>query len=1128
MLKSGDVAGEQYTLPPVLYGVPSIEPGDICLPTDPEAAEAVKRQFPGVYALPLLRFEQNRAPRVIGKQLRIGVVLGGGSAPGAVELIVGLHSYLKRWNRTSVLLGFKGGLSGILQDDTVELDDVAMEYMQMEGGMSVMGSGVAGIGSLKGLARAADVCRRHRLNGLAVIGGTRGRMTDIVRLAQHFEQTKLGVSVVAVPKRAEGLTMGEGDDEITVSFGFDSIAKLYSMLVSNLHKDVQSAKASYHFVRLMGDENGSFMTLEAALHTHPNVVLIGEEVSKNDWGLMDLIGQICDVLCARAQQHKNYGIILMPEGILYSITEMNSLLEEINSLVADAFQTGTHAPSRNDILSGLTDSSCRLALRLPPWFLDQMIWQRNVLREVRMANVQVEKLFALLVGSELELRKRKGRYVGKYAYQTHFFGYEARNQHSSPFDSQLGFTLGHAAGAVIEAGHNGYSVSIKGLSNKVPDWTPVGTPLTSMMTLEKGHPIVRFGKVSLESYAFKALQLLRRSWVEDRYRPSVGPLSETQCLCLQMNDLQRKHNQEGELKRHQDKMQELYQFIQNAVNEPSEFTRLRMQYEPPVPSCLRGACTLQRDDPESHRDGKMLDPGAAESLKQLFPATFDTRKVYTVKGNTSAGGISTGHPFRVGIIFSGGPAPGGHNVIAGLYDFLKDRNQDSVLLGFLDGPDGLLRGRFRKISGHDLAEVRNQGGFTLIGTSRVKIETEAQMQRTAATVKQHGLNSLVICGGDDSNTNAALLADYFTRESVPCQVIGIPKTIDADLRSDAVEMSFGFDTTAKTYSALIANVMHEVQVRRDRWHFIRLMGRSASHITLECALQTHPNYTCVLEEVAQKGTTVLQIAQEVTDLVVRRAAQGKDFGVVLIPEGLIEVTKDMKSLVAELNELMARGVRPERVHSELSKESAATFNILPTWIRTQLMSERDPHGNVRVSLIESERLVASLVAQELQRREDSKKTVFHYWCHFFGYQGRCALTSNFDCNFCYVLGHLAGALTAGGATGVIGAVRNMEKPVEEWELLGVPLISMMTIERRKGKNKPVIRKKLVELDGPVFQEFQKSRAEWSMLDSYPSRSTLRHLLGVFDQLPTQTLLLEKGHSLSEASAVRLPMPAPKL
>eukprot|EP01065_Artemidia_motanka_P050877 TRINITY_DN87_c7_g1_i1.p1 TRINITY_DN87_c7_g1~~TRINITY_DN87_c7_g1_i1.p1 ORF type:complete len:1114 (+),score=378.62 TRINITY_DN87_c7_g1_i1:77-3418(+) len=1111
----------QFTLPKMLCGVPSIQIGDVALPTTADAAEAVKRQFPDVYAQPMLMFSHNTMPLTIGKKLRVGVVLGGGSAPGAVELIAGLRSYLERWNSTSELIGFKGGLSGLLSANHVVLDAEALEYMRNEGGLNVIGSGVASIGGAHGLEKAASVCRELRLDGLVVVGGTRGRMTDIVRLAQYFAHSKMQVSVVAVPKRAEGLTMGERIDEITVSFGFDSIAKLYAMLVSNLTKDVQSAKSSYHFVRLMGDENGSFMTLEAALHTHPNVVLIGEEVRANNWGLMDLIDQICDVVCARAAQRRNYGIVLMPEGILYSIGEMNALLEEINCLVQDAYSMGNQAPARNDILSGLTDTSCRLALRLPPWFLDQMIWQRNVLQEVRMANVQVEKLFALLVASELQVRKRKGRYVGKFAQQTHFFGYEARNQHSSAFDSQLGFALGQAAGAVVEAGHTGYSVSMKSLSSKVADWQPIGTPLTSMMMMEKGHPIVRFGAVSLESYAFQALQLLRKTWVSDSYRSSVGTLSEKQCLCLLLNDLQRQHDLEGELKRPQDKLQELYQFIQHAVNAPSEFILNRMAYQPPVPAALRGACALERVPAEQHRDGRMVDPACSDQLAKLFPHTFQDRAVYTVKCNASPEGVRTGLPFRVGIVLSGGPAPGGHNVIAGLYDFLKDRNKDSVLLGFLDGPDGLLRGRVKKIREEELYENRNQGGFNLIGTSRTKIETPAQFAKTAETVRQHGLNALIICGGDDSNTNAAVLADYFLGEKLPCQVIGMPKTIDADLRSDAIEMSFGFDTTAKTYSALIANVMHEVQARQDRWHFVRLMGRSASHITLECALQTHPNYAVVLEEVAARGITVTQIAQEVTDLVVQREKQGKNFGVVLIPEGLIEVTKDMKDLVGELNEVMARGVRPEKVHGELSPESAETFGMLPTWIRTQLMSERDPHGNVRVSLIESERLVASLVAQELQRRAGRSATSFHYWCHFFGYQGRCSLTSNFDCNYCYVLGHLAGALVSGGATGVIGAIRNLEKPFEEWELMGVPLISMMTIERRKGKDKAVIQKKLVELDGAVFRHFASQRDAWAIQDSYPSRSTLRHLLGVFDQLPTKTLLLEKGVPLVDRTQAKL-------
>eukprot|EP00756_Hemistasia_phaeocysticola_P018209 Hpha_TRINITY_DN15581_c1_g4::TRINITY_DN15581_c1_g4_i1::g.104242::m.104242/K00895/pfp, PFP; diphosphate-dependent phosphofructokinase len=1110
-------------IPDLLSGVPCVEHNDIALPNNGDAAEAVKRQFPDVYALPTLSFVDNVMPCTIGRHLRLGAVLGGGSAPGAVELLAGLKAYLARWNDTSKLFAFKGGLHGLLSGDHVELDDAAIQYMQAEGGLDTVGSGVASIGGATGLERAAQVCKDLRLDGLVVVGGTRGRMTDIVRLAQYFKHKKLPVNVVAVPKRAEGLTMGEKIDQITVSFGFDSISKLYAMLVSNLHKDVQSAKSSYHFVRLMGDESSSFMTLETALHTHPNVVLIGEEVKAKGWGLMDLIEQICDCVCTRSTKHKDYGIVLIPEGILYSITEMNILLEEINTLVEETYSMGNKSPSQFDILSGLSPPSMLLAKRLPTWFLDQMIWQRNVLREVRMANVQVEKLIALMCAGELAQRKQRGRFIGKFAYQTHFFGYEARNQHSSIFDAQLGYTLGQAAAAVVEAGYNGYSLSVKNLAAPLRDWKPICTPLTSMMTMEKGHPIVRFGSVGLDSYAFQALQLLRASWVGDEYRSSVGILSEKQCLCLLLNDLQRRHDEQGELIRPQDKMFELYKFIQEEVSAPSDFIVRRMAYQPPVPAALRGACALERIVADEHEHGRMLEPEMAPRLAKLFPNTFDSRTLFRVKTNSASAGLKTGFPLRVGIVLSGGPAPGGHNVIAGLFDYLKNRNKDSVLCGFIDGPSGLLKNQVKKIRADELYMVRNQGGFNLIGTSRTKIESEAQFATAADTCRQHGLNGLVICGGDDSNTNAALLADYFEKEKVPCQVIGVPKTIDADLRSDAIEMSFGFDTTTKTYSALIANVMHETQARRDRWHFVRLMGRSASHITLECALQTHPNYTVVLEEVLAKGITVTQIAKEITDLVVERASKGKNFGVALIPEGLIEVTRDMRDLVMELNELMARGVTPETVQDQLTADSAATWNILPTWIRSQLMSERDPHGNVRVSLIESERLVASLVAQELVKRESYAAKHFHYWCHFFGYQGRCSLTSNFDCNYCYVLGHLSGALIAGGATGVIGAVRNLHKPVREWELLGVPLISMMTIERRKGKDKPVIRKKLVELDGPVFTHFSVEREKWAMQDSYPPRSQLRYLLGVFDQFPTRTLLLEQGvpvedHPTHEATA----------
>eukprot|EP01062_Namystynia_karyoxenos_P046083 TRINITY_DN343_c0_g1_i1.p1 TRINITY_DN343_c0_g1~~TRINITY_DN343_c0_g1_i1.p1 ORF type:complete len:1177 (+),score=384.21 TRINITY_DN343_c0_g1_i1:93-3533(+) len=1114
----------QFPLPTVLQGVPRIAEGHVALP-EAQSAQMTREAFPNVYGLHRLGFTDNTLPAKIGRRLRVGFVLAGGLAPGCTEVISGLFYTLKRWNSSSTLLGFRMGFQGLISNDHIEIDQETVRSLLREEGLGRIGSGRAKLDEGK-LASCSATCQKEGLAGLVVLGGAH-TLTDACALADHMKRKKVGTAVVCASKRADGMTAGaacQGGDYVDVGYGFDSTAKHFSWLVGNLAADVSSAKSSYHFVRLMGDKN-SYGVLETALDVHPNVAFIGEEIDERGWTLHDLVDQICDVVCERATMGLNYGIVIMPEGILDSVREVRQLLNEIHDMVdqkeidARYHEQGESAgPSqytrhmtREECLRYLSDASRGLALRMPPWFVEQTVTQRTDYNELRMANIQVERLFASMCAIELAKRAQQGRYVGKFSYHTMFYGYEGRCQQPSHFDCCLGNALGAAMKTIIEGGHSGYLVNMTGLSKPVSEWRPVAIPLTALMTKSRrGGPMVRNGRVQLSSYVFKAFEMLRAKWVVDNYRFSVGTLSNVVSTVVQLNDLHRRHDQQ-ELLREQEKLKDLINVVRELALAHNNFVEERLAYDPPVPSVLQGSFVLQELKADQIACVHAPDGEKAKKLQELFPATFGDRKVYKVGNNTSEGAVTAGRPLRVGILLSGGPAPGGHNVIAGLHDFLKAQNAASVCLGLVNGPDGLLRCNAKEITREGLAAFRNQGGFNLIGTSRTKIEKPEQFKKAAQTVATLQLDGLVVCGGDDSNTNAAVLADYFKSNSVPCQVIGVPKTIDADLRSDALEMSFGFDTTTKVYSTLIANIMLDARARKDRWHFVRVMGRAASHIALECSLQTHPNYSCVSEEIARDGKTVLQIVQEIADVIVARAKGGKDYGVVLVPEGLIEVCKDLMGLMSELNEQMARGIPPQRMAGELSEESRTVFGVLPDWLKTQLMSERDPHGNVRVSLIESERLLASLVAQELTRREeypDGKE--FKFWCHFLGYQGRCSVTSNFDCDYCYTLGHLCGCLVAGGATGVICAVRNLCQPAEQWELLGVPIVDMMTIERRKGADKPVIEKKLVDLEGPVFRYFAERREAWKVQDDYPNRSELKVLRGVFDHTPTLTMLLEKG------------------
>ena len=1083
-----------YSLPDVLHGVPKVTPGDIVLPGEDAAPEG-SAKYPKTYGLPELGFGNNREIVQIGRRMKIGVVFGGGTAPGSVELLIGLSNYLKRWNSTSSFIGFRKGLKGLIEGEYATIDDVIIDKLINEEGLGCIGTGVHNPTGAD-IHRCGEVCQRLGLSGLLVVGGT-SFMTFALQLSEHFADHNISTAVLGTSKRMEVALQKSESTEI--SFGFDSVTKLFSFLVGNLCADVASAQSSYHIVRLMGDEKSGSLSLEVALDTHPNVVFINEEVSHNNWSLEEVVQMTCDVICERAKSGKNYGIILLPEGLLNSIESTNTLMDDITDVISEKSIT-----SFKEVISALPEASRIEALKLPEWFVEQIIKQRKThVNEVHTAQIQVERLFGMLLDKELKKRRSMGTFIGKFSFQSHFYGYEARCAMPSQFDCALASAIGCAAGALFEQKYSGYLVGMRGLSRPVTDWEPVATPLTSMLVYNRRIKTVEIGNntVRLDGYPYQALQMLRQGWVNDQYRFSVGTLSDQVCTTAQLSDLQHAHQSE-KLMRPEEKVKELFDAVKRLSIQENSFLNQRLSFVPPVPSVLRGSCGLEEVSIIS-----TMQDSVKKTLHGLFPSTFTDTKAYRVGHNTSMQPTSAGKPLRIGVVLSGGPAPGGHNVISGLHDYLKTRNMDSVLFGFLRGPSGLLTGEVLRINDSILRNFRNQGGFNMIGTSRTKIESVEQFEKTKHQVTRLRLNGLIICGGDDSNTNAALLADYFVREKVPCQVVGMPKTIDADLRTDILEMSFGFDTATKAYSQLLANVMQDCLVRADRWHFVRLMGRSASHIAVEVALQTRPNYTVVSEEVENKQITIMTIVKEIADLVSYRYKHGKPYGVVVVPEGLIEVSKDMKLLVAELNELLAKG---GDVESQLTPDSAAVYKRVPDWLRTQLLSERDPHGNVRVSLIESERLLASLVGEELVKRNDPCSKDYRFWCHFFGYQGRCALVSNFDCTYTYSLGHLAGALVEGGATGVIGAIRNLTSSTEKWELLGIPLTSLMRIERRHGKDKPVIEKKLVDLKGQVFSKFSSLRNEWAVNDSYPRRKDLRggHLSGVHDNYPTQTLKIE--------------------
>ena len=543
----------------------------------------------------------------------------------------------------------------------------------------------------------------------------------------------------------------------------------------------------------------------------------------------------------------------------------------------------------------------------------------------------------------------------------------------------------------------------------------------------------------------------------------------------------------------------------------------RYQYNPKLPGMLRNGISEI-----SVRNGEATQSVAdQEKIAALFPNTYGKNEITFQKGENTA-------PAKkqvVGVILSGGQAPGGHNVICGLYDALKALNSENVLIGFKGGPSGLLDNDFIVFGDEYINQYRNTGGFDIIGSGRTKLETEEQFAVVVENCKKNGVNAIVIIGGDDSNTNAAVLAEYCAAHNTGIQVIGCPKTIDGDLKNEDIECSFGFDTATKTYSEIIGNIARDANSAKKYWHFIKVMGRSASHVALECALQTQPNICLIGEEVAAKKMSLAQVADQIADSVAARAAGGMNFGIAIIPEGIVEFVPEFSVLIAEINELLA-GSKADAfnalptwadkyafIKGGLTEASFSVFAILPENIQQQLFLERDPHGNVQVSLIESEKLFSALVKDNLAARKaaGSYKGKFSALHHFLGYEGRCAFPSNFDADYCYSLGYNAAMLIQYGYTGYLSKVSNLQAPAEEWVAGGMPITKMMNIERRHGADKPVIRKALVELEGAPFKFFAANREKWAVETSFVYPGAIQYFgpSEVCDQ-PTITLALEKA------------------
>lgn len=551
---------------------------------------------------------------------------------------------------------------------------------------------------------------------------------------------------------------------------------------------------------------------------------------------------------------------------------------------------------------------------------------------------------------------------------------------------------------------------------------------------------------------------------------------------------------------------------------PSLLQNLRREYVPALPDLLKDINTLSISP-----SNNLLEKHSP--LEKFFPKSYQQPRLSVVKDK-----IRKNSPLRIGFVFSGGQAAGGHNVVTGLFDALKKMHEGSRLWGFIDGPKGIIENNAKEITYEILAPYRNQGGFDLVGSGRTKIETKEQFEAAALTVKELELDGLVIVGGDDSNTNAALLAEFFLDVGIQTKVVGVPKTIDGDLKNEHIEISFGFDSATKTFSEIIGNILTDALSAKKYTFFVKLMGRTASHIALECAMQTHANLTFIGEEVQAERKTLREITHEITDLVIERSKRGKDYGVILIPEGLIEFIPEFKQLIRELNKLLSAGERHalnidklnqknekiDYISPLLTEESRECFSALPEEIQIQLLLDRDPHGNVQVSKIDTERLLIETVKSELANRhkKEPHSVKFSPQPLFCGYEGRACLPSNFDADYCYALGHVAALLINGEATGYICSISHLKLPTSQWQIAGIPLVSMIHLEERHGKMKPVIKKALVKMEDPLFQQFAAVRDQWRLEDDYVNPGPIQFFgPECLTDLKTWTLMESKTQEL---------------
>ncbi|GBE60727.1 6-phosphofructokinase [Babesia ovata] len=1047
--------------------------------------------------------------------LKIGMVLSGGPAPGGHNVIAGVFDYLYLRNTQSQLIGFHGGLDGFLnrQHEIVSYD--LMEKFRNMGGFNMLLSGRGKVSGMADLDRAVEAVNDLDLDGLIIVGGD-GSNSNAALLANHFAwRQSPNISdghpvlrkpccVVGVPKTVDGDVQSHN---IEVSFGFDTAARTYSELIGNLCTDASSTQYTYHFIRVMG-RSASHLALECGMQTHPNVVLIGEEVRRKQQSLSSIVDDIVNLMEKRYHMGKPYGVVLIPEGLIEFIPEINVLISELNEIILKSDGPVTHlAPER------LTKSRATWEA-LPDSIREQLLMDREATGYVMLAKIATERLLLMLV--EARIAQRKLDHLASLTFMTHYFGYEGRCAMPSAFDSAYCYSLGYNAGVLINAKRNGYMSVIRELKSPISEWIPLGVPFLHLMQMidlgGRRVPAIRKTLLNLDGNLFKVFEKVRETWAyEDLYR-SPGPIQlfdsdKERCFCIAdptVEDLVGKPKSASDAKSRF--------LLQRHIDCLSPLQRSRLGVRPPIPLL----CSDKRARMKMFKQVLSNDPYTRNQVALNYPymirrCHFNLYEVVSEYPEVEANQDDVNIPMKVGVVVLTKQAPGVLNVIWGIHERLSLRGSSCVAF---NGARGLIEGDYIELSASDFDLFRNQGGLELVHRSRVHYLHDPQNWALALkTCTSLGLEGLIILGDESAMTQAALLTEYFLSKNSNICVVGVPVAGSNGLAGPLIESCVGFDSNARLYAALVGNVLTDAVSMPKYWHFVKILGRYPSLEVLECALQTHPNFIIIAEEYGSADKTLFDVVRDIADAVCKRAVMGKNYGTVLIPDHLVLHLPNTKSMLTELRavlmEATAAGKRREAVDSFLNYSkgndagnewvhkitpwSLGVFNSLPIYIRRELLNF---DAEVALERLDIEIMLAKMVKEELNVRKAKGEYRGNYAAvtHYFGYQGRCCMPSEFDCSLAFAYGHLAAISVESRLTGVCCSIRGLCGTVKDWKMFAIPLTSLMKVEPniltalslssyKKGEL-PIIPSSTVSLKSKAFKKLTMARKKWLFDDLF--------------------------------------------